>query len=140
MNKVIVSGYLGNDPRIDITQSGKKKASVSLSVKIGKDWKFIPITAWDYEQGKGNASFAEQYLHKKDYIIVECHLDSYETTDQQGRKGTRLGLVVDHFEMTGTKTQTQQVATPQEQRGGYTFEELKQTTQTPMIDNADLPF
>lgn len=139
MNKVIVSGYLGNEPKIDITQSGKKRALISLSVKIGKDWKFLSLTAWDYEQNKGNASFAEQYLHKKDYVIVEAHLDSYELTDNTGRKNSKLGLVVDHFEMTGSKPQ-QQVANAQERRGGYTFEELKETTQTPMIDNADLPF
>ena len=43
MNKLIISGYLGNDPKIYVTQSGKKQAKVSLSVKIGKDWKFVPL-------------------------------------------------------------------------------------------------
>lgn len=134
MNKVIISGYLGNDPKIDITQSGKKKASCSLSVKIGKEWKFVPLTAWDYKANEGNATFAEKYLHKRDYIIVECRVDVYEVTDNTGRKSTRMGLVVDHFEMTGSKPQTE--ATPQERRGGFTAEEAR----APMIDNADLPF
>ena len=136
MNKVIISGYMGNDPKIDYTQSGKKKASCSVSVKIGKEWKFLQLTAWDYEADKGNASFAEQHLRKRDYVIIEAHLDSYESTDQTGRKSTRLGLVVDHFEMTGSKPQ--QVATPQEQRGSVSFNEMK--SQAPEIDEADLPF
>ena len=31
MNKLIISGYLGNDPKIYVTQSGKKQAKVSLT-------------------------------------------------------------------------------------------------------------
>lgn len=132
MNKLIISGYLGNDPKIYVTQSGKKQAKVSLSVKIGKDWKFVPLTAWDRENG-GNASFAEQYLHKKDYVIIEAHVDVYETTDESGRKKNNIGLVVDHFEMTGNVTKTQ---APQQT---FTRAEVASSVPTDITED-DLPF
>jgi single-strand DNA-binding protein len=87
MNKVIITGRLGNDPEIRYTQSGKAVASFSLAVTEGygdqQKTNWIPTVAWEkLAETIGNS------LSKGSRVLVEGRLQirSYEANDGQKRR------------------------------------------------------
>lgn len=80
MNKVILTGNIGQDPESRYTPTGKLVVSFSVAVDGGKsddgrrtDW--FNIETWD-----GTATFVQQYLRKGARVLVEGRLkiDKFE--------------------------------------------------------------
>ncbi len=89
MNRVTLIGYLGADPEVRNTQSGKRV--VSMSIATSEAWKdesgerrerteWHRIVIWNDGLGK----LAEQYLTKGAKVLVEGKLSTRKWQDQQG--------------------------------------------------------
>jgi single-strand DNA-binding protein len=89
MNRVTLIGYLGADPEVRNTQSGKRV--VSMSIATSEAWKdesgerrerteWHRIVIWNDGLGK----LAEQYLIKGAKVLVEGKLSTRKWQDQQG--------------------------------------------------------
>lgn len=110
MNKVILMGRLARDPDCDMTQSGKKKARMSIAVdrRISRanaqpgqqTADFIGLVAWEK-----TAEFAEQYLHKGTRILVEGRIQtgSYE---KDGVKRYTTDVICERIEFADSKAQS----------------------------------
>jgi single-strand DNA-binding protein len=89
MNRVTLIGYLGADPEVRNTPSGKRV--VSLSIATSEAWKdesgerrerteWHRSTMWNDGLGK----LAEQYLTKGAKVLIEGKLSTRKWQDQQG--------------------------------------------------------
>lgn len=104
MNKVILSGYVGQDP--SIRYIGQRPiAEFSLATReaprTGADGKSIPertdwhrIVMWD-----SNAEFAEKYIRKGARLLVEGSLRSRVWEDRATQKHTISEVYVTSFEL-----------------------------------------
>lgn len=105
MNKVVLTGRLGRDPEIRVTQDGKTAVGkFSLAVDRWKDGvDFFNITAF----GK-TAEFAEKYLKKgmKINLIGRLQTDSY--TNKDGQKMTSTVVIADEVEPLERKKEPEQ--------------------------------
>lgn len=120
INSVCLSGYLGSEPRIAITQNTSRKyAQISVSVKIGKDWKFVPLIAWDNENGKGTASYIEQYFHAKEYVAITAHVTVNERITQNGKKYNEVNLTIDSIEKARSEAAQPQAQPTQQYNNQY---------------------
>jgi len=107
INKVILAGFIGNDPDVKFTTSGQAVASFNLATKMG--WKdkegnrqekdqWTRIKAWgkDAERigewwRKGMHVYVEGRLETRDYDkdgvktwITEVIVEKFETLDKRG--------------------------------------------------------
>jgi len=110
VNKVILMGRLARDPACDMTQSGKKKARMTIAVdrRISRanaqpgqqTADFIGLVAWEK-----TAEFSEQYLHKGTRILVEGRIQtgSYE---KDGVKRYTTDVICERIEFADSKTQS----------------------------------
>lgn len=132
MNKVIMDGYVANDPKVDITQSGKKRASFNVAQRLSQDkTQFVRVQCWDK-----TAEYAENYCKKGEFVVGEGRLSVYESTDMSGRKSSVIQVIIDRLERVNTHRGQQQ----------STYKPAYQPTyQEPIqpqveISDADLPF
>ena len=106
INKVILVGNLGQDPRVSNTQSGAKVVSFSLAstdtwrVKVRRErmerteWHRIVIFS------TGLADTAERYLRKGSKVYLEGSLQTREWDDQNGQKRYTTEVVLQNFNST----------------------------------------
>jgi single-strand DNA-binding protein len=97
LNKVMVIGYVGRDPEMRYTPSGKPVTS--FSVGATRSWtssegerreetEWFNVVAW------GNlAEICKQYLSKGRHVYVEGRLQTRSWDDQEGKKHFRAELV-----------------------------------------------
>lgn len=93
MNKLIINGFLGSEPEVKETQSGKKVCTFSLAVDDGKDANgerksiWVTVVAWE-----NRAEYLERYCHKGYRLLVEGKLSvrSYQTAAGDTRKVTEV--------------------------------------------------
>lgn len=113
VNKVLLIGHIGQDPKGAQTQSGNAICSVSLA------------TSHKYKDAQGNvqeetewhrltffgrqAEVAQQYLKKGNCIYVEGRLRTRKYTDKEGIERYQTEVVVENFKFLGS-TQGQQQA------------------------------
>lgn len=98
MNRVFLLGRLTRDPDADTTQSGKRKARMTIAVDRPKakdgtqSADFIGLVAWER-----TAEFSEKYLSKGQRILVEGRITtgSYE---KDGVKKYTTDVVCDRIE------------------------------------------
>jgi len=105
LNKVFLMGNITRDPELRYTPSGTAICEFGLATNrryTTRDGEqrdetcFVDLTMW----GKRGAVISE-YLHKGDPIFVEGRLkyDSWE--GQDGRRRSKLNVVVENFEFIG---------------------------------------
>lgn len=90
MNKVILIGYVGNDPEIKTFDGGDKQATLSLATTT--TWKDKETqekkskTQWHniVVNGNGRVDTFEKWVHKGDRLMIEGSLSyrSYESKTQ----------------------------------------------------------
>ena len=88
-NRVILTGRLAKDPVINLTQSGKKAARISLACgwerkdqttgEKKSEAEFHSVMAWGFA-----ADLLEKYCRKGKPILVEGRLHSYSYDDKNG--------------------------------------------------------
>lgn len=106
INKVILVGNLGQDPRVSNTQSGTKV--VSFSVATTESWRDKATgerkdrTEWHRVVifNSGLADTAERFLRKGSKVYLEGQLQTREWDDQNGQKRYTTEVVLQNFNST----------------------------------------
>ena len=103
INKVILVGNLGQDPRVSNTQSGAKVVNFNLATseswrdkatgerKDRTEWHRVVIF------NSGLADTAERYLRKGSKVYLEGSLQTREWEDQNGQKRYTTEVVLQNF-------------------------------------------
>lgn len=97
LNKVMVIGYLGRDPEMRFTPSGKSVANFSIA--CSRSWKtangeihteteWFNVVAWEKL-----AEIAKEYLQKGSRVYVEGRLQSHNWQDSEGRQHKSVEIV-----------------------------------------------
>lgn len=106
LNKVMLIGYLGRDPEVRYTSSGR--AVATFSIATSQRWKdqdgtdqerteWHRIVAW----GK-LGEICSEYLSKGKQIYLEGRIQSREWEDQDGNKRTTYEIVANDIIMIGS--------------------------------------
>ena len=123
LNKVMLIGYLGDEPKIDRLQSGNVKATLSLATTekgyTTRSGSVIPDrTEWHTVTFWGNfAEVCEKYLHKGTQVYVEGKLKTDSWQGQDGKTNYKTSIRAQVLQLLGGKPQGQQA--PQYQQQGY---------------------
>lgn len=96
VNKVILMGFLGRDPELEETNTGKMRCRLSIATdyrtKEGKQTDWHWVTAW----GK-TAEVLANYLKKGNPVYIEGRLSYW------GEKKEKTDIVVENFSFVGRK-------------------------------------
>jgi single-strand DNA-binding protein len=103
VNKAIVVGHLGNDPKIRTTQGGAKVAE--LSIATGKSWRDKQTgerrqsTEWHRVVVfvEGLVKVVEQYVKKGSKLYVEGEMRTRKWTDNAGVERYTTEIVIGQF-------------------------------------------
>ena len=112
VNKVIVVGYVGQDPEDRRTPQGT--AVTNLSVATNESWKnqngdLQDRTEWHRVVIYGKmAETASQYMKKGQMVYVEGRLQTNEWEDQNKNKRKTTEIRCDNFTMLGRRSDTTQ--------------------------------
>lgn len=104
MNKVILCGFVGQDPRIRFVQS-RPVAEFSLATREparkGPGGATIPeLTEWhNIVMWDSAAEFAEKYIRKGSRLLLEGRLRTRYWEDRNAIKRTVTEIYVDTFEL-----------------------------------------
>ena len=103
INKVILVGNLGADPKVGTTQSGTKV--VNLSVATSDSWK-DKVSGERKERTEWHrvvvfnpqlADVAEKYLHKGSKVFIEGQLQTRRWEDANGQEKYTTEVVLQNF-------------------------------------------
>ena len=103
INKVIIVGTLGADPKVFNTQNGNK--IVNLSVATSESWKDKATgerkerVEWNRVviMSQGLAEVAEKYLKKGSKVYLEGQLQTRKWTDKDGKEQYTTEVVLQNF-------------------------------------------
>jgi len=108
INKAILIGNLGNDPKISSTLSGMLVANLSIATSERyKDKNGIQQenTEWHRIVAFGRlAEICEQYLKKGDRIYVSGRIHTRQWEDQDGNKKYATEIIISELQMLGGKS------------------------------------
>jgi len=109
LNKVMIIGYLGRDPEMRYTPSGRPVTS--FSVATSRSWtssegerreetEWFNVVAW------GNlAEICKAHLSKNQQVYVEGRLQTRGWEDEEGKKHFRTELVANEMILLGDRRQ-----------------------------------
>ena len=107
VNKVILVGNLGQDPKVRYLDNGVAVASFSLATTENyknKEGERISQTEWhNIVFWRGLAEVAEKYLKKGDSIYVEGKIRTKKWEDKDGKDRYSTEIVADNMTMLGSK-------------------------------------
>ena len=108
LNKIMLIGNLGKDPKMDYLPSGKAVTKFSLAVsrrmrdrdtgERREETQWFNIVAWDQL-----AETCNQYLHKGSKVYIEGRMTSHKYTDNSGVERTAWEVTADNMEMLDPK-------------------------------------
>ena len=123
LNKVLLIGYLGSDPEMRYTPSGRPVTSFSLSTSRSwtsadgerrEDTEWFNIVTW------GNlAEICKQYLGEGQQVYIEGRLQTRGWEDETGKKHFRTEVVASEMIMLGNRRGGESVDTHHDQ--DYSF-------------------
>ncbi|RME34729.1 MAG: single-stranded DNA-binding protein [Thermoflexia bacterium] len=109
LNKVMIIGYLGRDPEMRYTPSGRPVTTFSVATTRGwtnsngerrEETEWFNVVAW------GNlAEICKQRLHKGQQVYIEGRLQTRGWEDADGRKHFRTELVAQEMIILGGRVQ-----------------------------------
>jgi single-strand DNA-binding protein len=110
LNKVMIIGYLGREPEMRYTSSGK--AVTTFSVAANRSWssssgerheetEWFTIVAW------GNlAEICKQHLSKGSQVYIEGRLQTRRWEDSEGKKHAAVEVVANEMIQLGEKKES----------------------------------
>lgn len=108
LNKVMLIGRLTRDPEVRMFSNGGKVAKFGFAVNNPKknqqtgQWEteavFIDVEVFNRGEFGKKADLVEQSLRKGSQIFIDGHLVLNQWTGQDGKKNSKLLVVVDNFE------------------------------------------
>lgn len=115
LNKVQLTGRLGQDPDVSITQHGTTRTTFTLATnrswkdgdgQIQEETQWTPITAWD-KLGE----ICGEYLRKGSRVYIEGRLQTRSWDDQDsGEKRFKTEVVLNEMIMLDAKGEAEQPA------------------------------
>ncbi|RMF26983.1 MAG: single-stranded DNA-binding protein [Chloroflexi bacterium] len=107
LNKVMIIGYLGSDPEMRYTPSGRPVTSFSVATTrtwTSADGERREETEWFNVVAWGNlAEICKQYLSKGQQVYIEGRLQTRGWEDEHGKKHFRTELVASEMIMLGDR-------------------------------------
>ena len=104
VNKVILLGYVGNDPEIRYPEKDKPIAFLSLATDE-TNGNGIKVTEWHKLVFFGDtARIVERYVKKGTQLYVEGRLSTREYQDRMKITRKRTEIIVSYFEIVGRNT------------------------------------
>ncbi len=136
INKIILIGNLGNDPKIMTFDNNLKKASFSLATTEtyqNREGNKVDHTEWhNIVLWRGLAEVAEKYLSKGNQVYIEGRIRQRSWKDDQGNDKYITEINADNLTMLGGRNTSNNVpAEPPQQKAAPNNE--------PQPDD-DLPF
>ena len=103
INEVRLAGNLGRDPEIS-EGNGRQLARISIATERYVDGQ-KPVTDWhDVVLFGRSAKYAEEYLRKGDFVIMDGHLQTSKWVDQEtGKTRRNISIVGDKIQGVGLK-------------------------------------
>ncbi len=110
LNKVMIIGYLGREPEMRYTSSGK--AVTTFSVATNRTWssssgerheetEWFTVVAW------GNlAEICKQHLNKGSQVFIEGRLQTRRWEDNEGKKHAAVEVVANEMIQLGEKKES----------------------------------
>jgi single-strand DNA-binding protein len=145
VNKAILVGNLGKDPELKYTPSGVAVCTFSLATTdkwTDRDGNRQEKTEWhNIKIWRKQAEIAAEYLKKGRQVYIEGKIQT-RSWEQDGQKKFMTEIVVDRFQMLGTKGDSEggggSGRSPQSDKGlsGPPDDEPRDE----MTDDEDLPF
>ena len=149
VNKVILIGNVGQDPKITYYEGGNCVAQLSLATTekgytLQNGTQIPDRTEWhNLVLWRGLAETAEKYVHKGDKLYVEGKIRTRSYDDQTGAKRYVTEIFVDNMEMLSARSAAPGT-TPQAGISGQTAAPVQSTHSqaAPAQNNPtdDLPF
>ncbi|MEF2144375.1 MAG: single-stranded DNA-binding protein [Desulfovibrionaceae bacterium] len=156
MNKVILIGRLGQDPKLSYTQSGQAVANFTLATDEGyrdrQSGQKVDRTEWHRVVAwRQAAEFCGNYLSKGRLVLVEGKLQTRKWQDQNGQDRYTTEIVANTVQGLDSRQdgagapaggapsgarQGQPQRPPQQQGGGY--QQPPQGNQAPNYEDEDL--
>jgi len=147
INKVIIVGFLGNDPDARTMPNGE--LVVNISVATSESWtdknsgEKKEVTEWHriviYRK---LAEIAAQYLHKGSQVYVEGRLKTRKWQDNNGQDSYSTEIQCDNFQMLGSRNQDAAQNQPSKQQDKQQKAQSKPQQSEPPVDAFDdnVPF
>jgi len=135
INRVVISGNLTRDPELRSTSGGTAVLQMGVAVNDRRkdpqsgEWKDFPNFV-DCIMFGSRAESVTRYLSKGSKVVIEGKL-RWSSWEKDGKKRTKLEVVVDDLEFAGAKTEGGIGSSPQH-KGSY--------TPTPSAYEEDIPF
>jgi single-strand DNA-binding protein len=122
MNKVILVGRLGQDPKLSYTQSGQAVANFTMATDEGyrdrnsgqkvERTEWHRIVAW-----RQTAEFCGNYLSKGRLVLVEGKLQTRKWQDQNGQDRYTTEIVANNVQGLDSRQDAGQYGGPQQGQG-----------------------
>ena len=145
VNKVILVGFVGNDPEVRYLDSGTPVANFRLATSenyTNRSGEKVSQTEWhNVVVWRGLAEVVEKFVKKGSQLYVEGRIRTRTWDDRDGNKRYTTEIVADNLQMLGKRGETGDIPSPQEQP--------QSSASTPKTDNKavadndvadDLPF
>lgn len=155
VNKVILLGNVGQDPRVKYFDAGSAVATFSLATTergytLANGTQIPDRTEWHNIVASNRlAEIVDKYVHKGDKLYLEGKIRTRSYTDQAGATRYVTEVYVDNMEMLspkganpGVAASAQQPAVGQPQQMQQQSQQTQQSQAQPVQDNPadDLPF
>ena len=152
VNKVILLGNVGQDPKVKYFDSGSAVATFSLATTdraytLANGTQVPERTEWHNIVASNHwAEIVDKYLHKGDKLYVEGKLRTRTYTDQAGATRYVTEVYVDYFEMLTPKSGSSGGILPtssvQQPVNQSQIQQTQQSQTAPIQNNPadDLPF
>ena len=111
VNKAILIGRLGKDPKMAHSQDGKAKCTFSLATSESwkKDGEKQEKTTWHNIVAWGKpAEIIKEYMSKGREIYIEGRIDNRSYDDKEGVKKYISEVIVQNFQFIGSKGDKQE--------------------------------
>ena len=111
VNKIFLSGNIGQDPAIKMLKTGTKLAELSIAVSYKS--KGEQTTDWFNVKAFGKvADIIEQYMQKGDAIYIEGKLQNNSFTNAEGKKITKTDIIAFVAQIISSKRQKDKQENP----------------------------
>lgn len=102
VNKVILLGYVGNDPEMSFPESGSAIAKFSLATSEQRGMEGREVTDWHKIVMIGEkARYADNYIRKGTKLYVEGRLKYRDWEDKFHIRHKITEIIADNFEIIG---------------------------------------
>lgn len=102
LNKVLLMGYVGNDPEMRYPEKDRAIAYLSLATNEIRGASQVEITEWhSLVFGGQNARIVERYVRKGTQLFVEGFLRTREYEDRLKIVRRKTEIIVEKFEIIG---------------------------------------